>query len=175
MRCKWYGWNKKWWNAKGEWNASDMNNFFVHWCQRGSEIRSDEISVFTWTLCISRHCILIHFIYLFYMYASGNHVIYFIYELYHALEPLVCNRIELCWLANLCSLKLLMVHEFLDDEDIIFEKWYSMDIWKSFASSHSYRQGSLFPLLKIVVHSLLLIKSSICTHLGGALSCFECW
>jgi hypothetical protein len=46
----------------------------------------------------------------------------------YAFEPSVCNRIELCWLAYLCSLKLLMVHEFLDDEDIIFEKCYSMDI-----------------------------------------------
>jgi hypothetical protein len=27
-----------------------------------------------------------------------------------------------------CSLYLLMVHEFLDDEDIIFKKCYSMDI-----------------------------------------------
>jgi hypothetical protein len=39
----------------------------------------------------------------------------------YAFEPSVCNRIELCWLSYLCSLKLLMVHEFLDDEDIIFE------------------------------------------------------
>jgi hypothetical protein len=46
----------------------------------------------------------------------------------YAFEPSVCNCIELCWLAYLCSLKLLMVHEFLDDENIIFEKCYSMDI-----------------------------------------------
>jgi hypothetical protein len=46
----------------------------------------------------------------------------------YAFESLVCTCIEICWLAYLCSLNLLMVHEFLDNEDIIFEKCYSMDI-----------------------------------------------
>jgi hypothetical protein len=48
---------------------------------------------------------------------------------------------------------------------------YIMVIWKPFASSHPYKQGNSFPLVKIVVHSLLMTKSSICTYLGGALSC----
>jgi hypothetical protein len=39
----------------------------------------------------------------------------------YAFESLVCTCIEICWLAYLCSLNLLMVHEFLDNEDIIFE------------------------------------------------------
>jgi hypothetical protein len=45
---------------------------------------------------------------------------------------------------------------------------YIMAVWRSFASSHLYKQGNPFPLVKIVLHSLLMMKSSICTYLGGS-------
>jgi hypothetical protein len=35
------------------------------------------------------------------------------------------------------------------------------------------KQGNLFPLVKLFVHSLLMIESSICTYLGELLSCIE--
>jgi hypothetical protein len=38
----------------------------------------------------------------------------------------------------------------MDDEGTIFEICYSMDISKSFASSHPYKQGNLFPLVKLL-------------------------
>jgi hypothetical protein len=85
-------WNKKWWDAS-EWNKkwwdASVKWICVHWCQRGSEIRSDEISAYTWTLGLKT----LHFnssaLHLSCMCASGNHVLYFIYELYHALELMV--------------------------------------------------------------------------------------
>jgi hypothetical protein len=48
------------------------------------------------------------------------------------------------------SLGHLMVHVLLDDEGTIFEICYTMDISKSFASSHPYKQGNLFPLIKLL-------------------------
>jgi hypothetical protein len=38
----------------------------------------------------------------------------------------------------------------LDDEGIIIQICYSMDIWKSFASPHPYRQSNIFPLAKLL-------------------------
>jgi hypothetical protein len=88
-------WNKKWWDA------SDID-----------EIKSDEMQLISefvfidakggwnkkwWDKCLYLNPwsqnIALHFIsfalHLFCMCASGNHVLYLIYELYHALEPMV--------------------------------------------------------------------------------------
>jgi hypothetical protein len=115
-----------------------------------------------------------HFIYLSCMCASGNHILYFIYELSCTLTYDIVNVMNHASLFIFCSLYSWWFMCF-GWWGYYLEICYIMVIWKLFASSHPYKQGKFYSLVKIFVHSLLMINSSICTYLGGDLSCIEFW
>jgi hypothetical protein len=158
-RCKCYWWNKKWRDAIDKWIC-------VHWWQRAERNKK------WWDKCLYLNPwsqdIALHFnsfaLHLFRMCASGNHVLYFIYELYYALEPLVCN-----WM-DYDGLIISMIFIIIDGSCAL--GWWGYYFWNMLYNGYMKITCLIDPqnmvssslLLNLLVHSLN--DQIFCMHLS---------